>query len=95
MYYCKEKRKSRHHVFLWRVLTSSCSSFRANRHATRYTAVALPWNRDQSNWYQGLPNSWYTGPPDTCLLHKTIKKVIRYNENAFSLEFSPPISEKW
>jgi hypothetical protein len=74
MYYCKEKRKARHRVFLWRVLTSSCSSFRANRHATRYMAVALPWNRDLSVMYQGLPSSWFTGPPDTCLLHKTIKK---------------------
>jgi len=92
MYYCKEKRKARHYIFLWRVLTSSCSSFRANRHAIRYLALALLWNRDLSVTYQGLPSSWFTGPPDKCLLHKTIKKAIKYNENAFSLEFSPPIS---
>lgn len=80
MYYWKEKRKARHHVFLWRSMVSSCSSFRANRHAIRYTALALPCNIDFSNRLQGLPNSWVTGPPDACLLHKTIEKVIRYNE---------------
>jgi hypothetical protein len=91
MYYCKEKQKARHYIFLWRSMTISCSSLRAYRCAIRYMALALPWNKDESVWTQGLPISWFTGPPSTCSLHKAIQKCIKYNENAFSLDYSPPL----
>lgn len=62
-YYAKYSATKEAYAFVFSWLCKSTDAARVNRLITRLCGKALPSTVDATEWMQGIPVSWFTGPP--------------------------------
>lgn len=93
MYYRTLTNSRTYSLFTWSYITGRCATKLVTKINSAIKQKKKPSNKDMSEDYQGSVQPWSNGPPSISGENKMNKntKVIKYDENAFSLEYSPPL----